>query len=647
MRLNSPLRILHLEDNPFDAELVEEKLRSFGLAHVTRCVRTAEAFEEALKTEQFDLALCDYNVPGFNGFRALTRLRTTFPDVPIILLSGTLGEEDAVECLKQGATDYILKDRLHRLGPAIERALTESELLRDRKAAYERLRLNEERLSCVLMATNDAVYDLNLLTDKIWWNQGLELLFGYDSRKVATDLKWWECAVHPEDRVPVIRSLVRALASSVNSWSEEYRFLCADGAYANVYDRGYILRDENGKAVRLVGAMMDITEKRRMEEEIFRAQRMDTLGSIAGGVAHDLNNMLTPILASTEMLAESAGGGESKTLVDIIKSSALRGTELVRQILLFARGEGDLKVAIDLREFGTDLARLLKASMPKNIRLELQVAPGTPAVHANRTQLHQVLLNLCVNARDAMPKGGQIRITIGAEEQGKAGERWVVVRVTDTGTGIEAENLSRIFSPFYSTKKASMGGANIGAGTGLGLTTVRSIVDGHGGHVTVESTPGKGTTFSVYLPAAMSAVEEVQRNGVAKVEIRGNGEAVLVVENEVSMAQLIRTALETHHYEVVAAADAEDAARIVQREGRRFKVAIVGSEIGGMSGLALIQMMKRQYAGLSTIYVEAEKGEVAGTWRNVDRVLKRPFSARSLLEAVAQVLSDSKGMAAA
>lgn len=641
--MNSPLRILHLEDNPYDAELVEGRLRSFGLAHVTRCVRTAEAFEEALKTERFDLALCDYNVPGFDGFRALTRLRTTCPDVPIILLSGTLGEEEAVECLKQGATDYILKDRLHRLGPAIERALAEGELLRDRKAAYERLRLNEERLSCVLMATNDAVYDLNLLTDAIWWNQGLELLFGYDPRKVATDLKWWERAVHPEDRVPVIRSLAKALASAANAWSEEYRFQCANGAYANVYDRGYILRDENGKALRLVGAMMDITEKKRMEEEILRGQRMDTLGSVAGGVAHDLNNMLTPILASTEMLAESARDSETKPLVEIIKSSALRGAELVRQILLFARGEGDLKVPIDLREFGADLAGLLRASMPKNIKLELQVAPVTPAVHANRTQLHQVLLNLCVNARDAMPKGGQIRISIQEDEQGKAGERFVVVRVADTGTGIAAENLPRIFSPFYSTKKGGAG--NSCAGTGLGLATVRNIVDGHGGQVTVESTPGKGTTFSVYLPVAMNGVEEEHRK--YRVEIRGNGEAVLVVENEVSMAQLIRTALETHHYEVVAAVDAEDAARIVQREGRRFKVAIVGSEIGGMSGLALIQMMKGKYAGLSTIYVEAGKGEMAGAWRNVDRVLKRPFSARSLLEAVAQVLSESKGRVAA
>ena len=534
---------------------------------------------------------------------------------------------------------------MHRLGPAINRALTESELLRDRKAAYERLRLNEERLSCVLMATNDAVYDLNLVTDKIWWNQGLQFLFGYDPRKVATDLKWWEWAVHPEDRVYVLRSLVSALASTVNSWSEEYRFRCADGAYANVYDRGYILRDENGKAVRLVGAMMDVTEKKRMEEEIFRAQRMDTLGSIAGGVAHDLNNMLTPILASTEILAESGGGNDSKQLVDMIKTSALRGTELVRQILLFARGEGDLKVAIDLREFGTDLAGLLKASMPRNIKLELAVAPGTPAVYANRTQLHQVLLNLCVNARDAMPKGGQIRITIGEDETGRSGERLVVVRVSDTGAGIAEENLARIFSPFYSTKK--MGEGSAGAGTGLGLTTVRNIVDGHGGHVAVESTVGKGTTFSVYLPAAKVVEAEGQSNGIETVEVRGNGEAVLVVENEVSMAQLIRTALETHHYEVVAAADAEDAARIVQREGERFRVAIVGSEIGGMSGLALIQMMKRQYGNLRTIYVEEGKGEVAGAWRHIDRVLKRPFSARSLLEAVAQVLSEGKGRAAA
>ena len=376
--MQGSIKILHLEDDAFDAELLSVALAAGKIDAKLSRVDTAKAFGELLAKETFDLAICDYNVPGFSGFHALTRIREVAPEMPVIIISGTIGDEEAVECLKHGATDYVLKDRLQRIGPAIERALAEAELKRDHERAYRALRQSEERLSCVLLATNDAVYDWNLETNEIWWNNGLEILFGYNPRMDAVHFQRWKGAIHEEDRAAVMQSLQRALESRLNSWSGEYRFRCADGAYATVIDRGYILRDETGRAVRVAGSMMDITERKRLEGEVLRAQRMDTIGAVASGVAHDLNNMLSPILVASEILGDYVKDPDAQPMLDLIKASVQRGSGLVRQILGFARGANAARVPIDFRVFGKEGLPMIRAAFPRNIEVELCISADVP-----------------------------------------------------------------------------------------------------------------------------------------------------------------------------------------------------------------------------------------------------------------------------
>lgn len=645
--MDERLKILHLEDNDFDAEIVERTLRKAGLNPVVTRVTGVESFEKALNSGEFDVALCDYSVPGFNGFAALQEIRLKAPDLPVILLSGALGEEEAVECLRNGATDYILKGRLHRLVPAIRRALEEARLRREHRKADEALRLNEERLRCVLMATDDAVYDLNVVTKKIWWNQGLRMLFGYNPREVEADLNWWETNIHPEDRIRVVNSFAGAVQGRASAWEEEYRFYCSDGSYSWVYDRGYILREPSGKASRVVGAMMDITEKKRLESEVLRAQRMDTIGSIAGGVAHDLNNMLTPILVASDLLSDFVSGPEAEQFLELIRKSVVKGTDLVQQIVAFAKGSGDVKTLIDLKEFGEESLALVKRTFPRNVKVEFEVEPNVRAGYGNKTQLHQVLLNLCVNARDAMPSGGTVKVRIGEETKTHSPEagtefdaphRFVVLEVEDTGCGISAENLGKLFSPFFSTKKA-------GQGTGLGLPTVRNIVKAHQGYITVASEVGKGTKFSVFLPAGL-AVDSMALKETA--HLRGDGECVLLVGVDSSVVQLMRTALESHHYKVLTAHNGQEAVKVAEkaRDGdMEVRVMIAEVDLARGNIEEMIQKLRRLFPEIGTIYTVPQN--VTGISVVVDRTLKKPFSTKDLLDAVAYSLMLHKPAVAA
>ena len=635
------LKILHLEDNSFDAELLHRVLKKGKLEAIISRVDTPDAFEDLLKTNPFDLAICDYNVPGFSGFNAIARIRELAPDVPVLIVSGVIGDEQAVECLKHGATDYILKDRLHRLIPAIERALEESELKKQHEKAYRALRQSEERLSCVLLATNDAVYDWDLPTNRIWWNDGLQKLFGHNPRVHKVHFKWWKSVIHPEDARLVVQSLESALKSNASSWRAEYRFRCVDGEYAHVLDRGHILRDGEGAAVRVVGSLMDITDRKRLEGEMLRVQRMDTIGAIAGGVAHDLNNMLSPILVASELLSDHVRSPETQPLLDMIKSSVQRGSDLVRQILAFAKGSTAAHTVIEFPRFSIDALKLIRAAFPRNVTVELEVAPDMQPFLAQPTQLHQVLLNLCVNARDAMPRGGKLRITGTSQslianpatcEPLNDSAPFAIISIIDSGSGIPAENLDLIFEPFFTTKRP-------GLGTGIGLSTVKQIVDAHGGYITVESTVGQGTTFRLFFPALTQSVA-AKPEPKSSEEFRGNKELILVLEGELSLSHLIGVALESHDYTVLTARSAEEALAIYRIEHSRIRLLIADWNLPGTAGSELLRELRTGNPGLLTISM------IASTTDNDTSIkghitLYKPFSTEQLLRTVKEALANS------
>lgn len=495
--MKSPLQILHLEDDQADAELVRALLEQDGLEFTINCVKTRSDYEAALERGDFDLILSDYSLPKFDGMSALALARQRHPEKPIIFVSGTIGEEAAVEALKQGAIDYVLKDQLARLPSAVKRAVAESQELTRRQEAEEKL--HEQAALLDLAKDAIAVRDLD---DVIrYWNKSAELLYGWTAEeaigKNANDLIYGD-----EPNLPQLEMAQKQILET-GEWQGELHQTTKDGKHIVVESRWTLVRDKAGAPKAKLIINTDITQRKQLEAQFLRAQRLETIGALTGGIAHDLNNVLMPILIGTQYLAEKITSEESKKMLQTMVSSAKRGSEMIAQILAFARGVGGEPTVLDLKPLLAEMEKLARETFPRAIRIQSRTAPDLYPVMGNATQLHQVLLNLCVNARDAMPHGGSLRI----EAQNVALEnkstrlhsepvsgRHVLITVADTGQGISPELLDKIFEPFFTTKAP-------GKGTGLGLSTVQGIVKSHGGFLDFSSTPGQGTTFQVYLPA--------------------------------------------------------------------------------------------------------------------------------------------------
>jgi PAS domain S-box-containing protein len=512
------------------------------------------------------------------------------------------------------------------------------------KAADLALRESEERFKFVARAVSDAVWDWNVTANTVWWNEGFFTAFGFAPGEIAPSFETWNGRIHPEDRGRVVESIRAAIAGTTEAWSADYRFERKDGSFASVVDHGYLLRDAAGRAVRMVGGLRDLTEQKKMEEQYLRAQRMDSIGTLAGGIAHDLNNVLAPILMSIELLKLGGVPESGRTkILDTIHVSCRRGADLVRQVMSFARGADGQRVPIRLRHLVGELEAIISETFPRNLTITIALADSLWPVMGDPTQIHQILLNLTVNARDAMPAGGELRVSasnllLDAHYAGMSGDAkpgsYVLLEVSDTGTGIPPEVRDRIFEPFYTTKE-------IGKGTGLGLATVHTIVRSHGGFITVESEVGRGSTFRVYLPAdpGLRAGEALP---AAVVELpRGHDELVLVVDDEFSIREIMKQTLEAFGYRVIIASDGAEAVALFAMETEKISLVITDMMMPVMDGAAAIRALIALAPDLRLI---AASGIESG--QNVDKAasagvtdfLVKPFNAEKLLRLVREVL---------
>ncbi len=385
----------------------------------------------------------------------------------------------------------------------------------------------------------------------------------------------------------------------------------------------------------VVSLFRDVTDFKTLHEELLRAQRLESVGALSSGIAHDLNNALTPILFATELLRVQRGGPGEQHLLETLAKSAERAAQIVRQLLTFVRGGGNQRADLQLRHLVREAADMARVAFPKSILVELQLPNDLWPVRAEAAQLSQVIMNLAVNARDAMPDGGELRFSgenivvrdaaPGAIPDLKPG-RYAVLRVRDTGGGIPAEHLPKIFDPFFTTKP-------VGQGTGLGLAIVRDIVRSHHGAVQVESSPGRGTTFSLFLPAVSTAVVDAAKPR-AETMRKGNGELVLVADDEALVLEMVRLALDSAGYRVLQANDGTEAlALAIERKGE-LKLAILDKEMPYLGGPATIRALHKAIPSLRIIEISGsmEAGEAA---RTADRAfLQKPFSAEQLLDAV-------------
>lgn len=408
---------------------------------------------------------------------------------------------------------------------------------------------------------------------------------------------------------------------------------------------GQARREASGETVAVEGALQDITEQKRLEQQFLRVQRMESVGTLAGGIAHDLNNVLTPILMSTELLRLSDAAADRLDLIEGIEKAAKRGADMVRQVLTFARGAEGRRVHVPLDLLMNEVEKIARETFPRNITVRADIPREVTPVLGDATQLHQVLINLCVNARDAMPQGGDLTLTLselvldeqyaGMNAEAKPGA-YVVIQVEDTGTGMSPSVLERIFEPFFTTKE-------LGKGTGLGLSTSVAIIKSHTGFIRAYSEPGRGSRFRVYLPAAADAGSAVSEPAVNAVP-RGDGELILVVDDEAAVRTITGHTLETFGYRVVTAGDGAEGVAVFAARRGDIRLVLTDMMMPVMDGTALIEVVTRMDPNARIIAasgLHTHGKALRAPESSVRKFLSKPYTAERLLSAVREVLDAS------
>ena len=451
----------------------------------------------------------------------------------------------------------------------------------------------------------------------------------------------------PPEHLDVVTRHMRACELKGVPYDLELQKLTATGRLIWVRSIGEAVRDANGTIVGLQGSFQDISEKKRLEAQFFRAQRMESIGTLAGGIAHDLNNVLAPIMMAVEFLKRQVHDPDGVEVLDTLETSAQRAADLVRQVLSFARGVEGKRVRIDAATVLRDLETIVRDTFPKHIAFALNLCEAPWPVLGDPTQLHQVFTNLSVNARDAMVKPGLLSITVEnalltgslptLPPEARPG-KWLKVSVSDTGTGIGSDVQERIFEPFFTTKE-------FGRGTGLGLSTTLAIVRSHGGFIQVDSALGRGTRFEVYLPAALGAEDgevpfDTRTAGQPRLP-RGHGELVLVVDDEAAIRSVARRTLERFGYRVMLATDGADAMRVFGANHFDIDAVITDMAMPVMDGTSLIRALREVDPQVLVIGSSGFAPEVASTGAGA-HFIHKPYTAQSLLEALRDVFAQTK-----
>ncbi len=517
----------------------------------------------------------------------------------------------------------------------------------ERKRAEAALRERDERFELVLRATNDVIYDWSITADTIEWGESVRTVLRYE-RLDRCDFSWWREAVHPDDLVRVLDGLSAALSSGHTSWEDEYRFRRGDGTWATLLDRGIIQRDAGGTAVRMLGAMADVSARRQLEDELRQGQRLETVGRLAGGVAHDFNNLLTAIRSYGELLLQSIEPADERhDDVRQILHAADRASALTSQLLAFSRRQVRQPRRIDLNTTVRGMEPLMRRLISEDIRLTTHLDPALFGVKADPGQLEQVMMNLVVNARDAMPGGGTLTITTvsvtldageGRQLGGMPAGDYAMLAVRDTGHGMDASVRSRIFEPFFTTKEA-------GKGTGLGLATVYGIVEQSGGHIRVETEVGAGTTFSIYLPShAGSDEESAPAVPAAESGDAGAGhETILLVEDDDAVRVVTRRILARGGYQVLEARNGNEALQICGRSDRSIDLVLTDVIMPEMSGRELATRLQPVRPGSRILFMSGYAEDAIsrhGVLEEGLAFIEKPFSPHVLLRKIRDVIEQ-------
>jgi two-component system, cell cycle sensor histidine kinase and response regulator CckA len=548
---------------------------------------------------------------------------------------------DMLDRLQATRTELELLNHTLELRVAERTAALAAEVAERQRSEAALLRANE-RFTLAAKAVEGAIYDWEVASGSIEWSDGIHRVFGYAPEDGPFDLAWRRGRIEPED-LPAYRRKLDACLRSGAGLACEYRFHGGNGQLFHVIDRGHVVRDAAGRAVRMVGVVEDVSSMRRLEEQYNHAQRMEAVGRLAGGVAHDFNNLLTAILGYGDLLSLTLPGGSPEAMhVDEIRAAGRRAAALTHQLLTFSRKQVVQPRTLDVNEVVKSLGKMIERLIGEDVRVESRLAAEALNVRADRGQLEQVIVNVLVNARDAMPKGGRVTLTTGTACTGDALEwleagaepgRYVLLEIRDTGTGMDEETRRRIFEPFFTTKGA-------GVGTGLGMATVYGIVTQNGGRIRVESALGAGTTVSIILPETVVEAAETS-DAAPATEARRGCETLLVVEDEEAVRRLMAGVLQSQGYRVVLARSGEEALALVTGGDHAVDLVVTDVVMPGMGGREMVERLRSWQPELRALFLSGYTDDTIlrhGVSSDQVPFLGKPFSRVALLAKIRELL---------
>jgi two-component system cell cycle sensor histidine kinase/response regulator CckA len=641
--MSVPLRVLFVEDSRDDVELLLHELRRSGLTPDHWVVDTEEAMRGALADERWDLIIADHAMPRFDAPGALAVLRQSGQDVPLIVVSGHIGEEQAVACMRAGARDYLTKDNLARLGPAVERELSESAQRRQRREAMAALDTSEERYRLLVENSADVIALLDGQGRITFASPSITRVLGFPPGEVLG--RRLRDLAHEDDAKTLVTGMEEALLRGSTPMLTGLRFRHRDGTWRIIEGTAARLVESDG-SVGLVTIGRDITERVQLEGQLHQAQKMEAVGRLAGGVAHDFNNLLTVILGYSNLLLDQLD--ESHVLyqeVDEIKRAADRAATLTQQLLTFSRKQVLSLRPVDLNHVLAEQADMLRRLIGEDIELSMKLADGLAQTRVDPGQVEQVVMNLAANARDAMPQGGRLSIETANVDLDNAYARtravqpgpYIMLAVTDTGQGMDAATQARLFEPFFTTKEP-------GKGTGLGLSSVYGIVRQCGGSIFVYSEPGRGSSFKIFLPRVES--EAAERPGKPPPERARGDEAVVVVEDEPMVKNLVSEVLRKYGYQVTEFANGREALARVKRSAVPFHLLVTDVVMPGMSGIELARQLALGRPGMRILFLSGYTDDLVGRQGALQPgrgFLQKPFTPDTLLRKVRELLDTPVG----
>lgn len=642
----SLIKILIIEDYEDDVLLLLHHLSKGGLKIEYKVAETATQMQTYLAENSWDLVISDYALPGFDGLSALKILQKSKQDIPFIIVSGAIGEETAVAVMKAGAHDYIMKDELSRLVPAIRRELKEATERQERRRIQRELAESEARYRLLAENVSDVIWTMNMDFNFTYISPSIERILGYTIQE-AMELQLRKIITKSSLDIAIrtyrkLFSLISEKKEINNKFSRlELQMIDKNGDIHWSEVSISFLMDKHKIPYGLIGTARDITERKTLEEKIIESQKMEAINRLAGGIAHDFNNLLTVIKGYCELgLFKVSKLDPLYQNFEHIHRATERAGLLTRQLLAFSRRQVLKPVIINLNKIINEIKPMLKRIIDEDIELITLLDPDIGNIQVDAGQIEQVVMNLAANARDAMPGGGQLKIsttrayidkTIIQENLEIATGPYSILEISDTGEGMDENTKAHVFEPFFTTKKESKG-------TGLGMASVYGIVKQSGGFIELQSKPKIGTRITIYFPQIDQPANKTETTKIRKPQ-QGGKETILLVEDEEVVRNLIANVLRMHGYTVLEAAQAGDALLICEKQADAIDMVLTDIVMPRMNGKELVERIRSQHKKMKVLFISGYSETVQFS-KSDENYLQKPFQPVELLEKVRHILDQ-------